>query len=372
MRWQRLVIMAALAIGAAAGTHMTAAARAQTVGAVYTATNDPAGNVIVVYDRDPHGGLVHAGAYPTGGIGTGAGLGNQGGLRMTADGQFLLAVNAGSNDISVLEVAPDGLVWRAIAPSGGTAPISVAASGRLVYVLNAGGGAGGVDAVVGFRLSRAGQLTMIPGSTRALSAPATGPAQVEFSPDGRTLVVTEKGTSAIDVFMVDDDGRLSGGMSYASQGQTPFGFAFGKRNQFFVSEAFGGSVDASAISSYQLTRAGQPRVVSPSVPTTETAACWVVVTGDGRFLYTTNTGSGSISGYQIRPDGTIALLDASGVTAAAGPGPIDMALSGNSRFLYALHAGIGAVSAFRVEQHGQLVSLGLTSVPVGSNGLAAR
>jgi hypothetical protein len=49
-----------------------------------------------------------------------------------------------------------------------------------------------------------------------------------------------------------------------------------------------------------------------------------------------------------------------------------MALSGNSRFLYALHAGIGAVSAFRVEQHGQLVSLGLTSVPVGSNGLAAR
>ena len=126
-------------------------------------------------------------------------------------------------------------------------------NGRLVYVLNAGGAVGGTDSVVGFRLSRDGALTMIAGSARGLSAPSTGPAQVELSPDGASLVVTEKATNRIDVFAVEDTGLLGAPTSYASPGMTPFGFAFGKRDQFFVSEAFGGAADASAISSYQLT-----------------------------------------------------------------------------------------------------------------------
>lgn len=380
----RRVILATLTMAALLATGMTTSAAQglnQTrerwhdrdpVGAVYTMTNDPAGNGVVALGRGPRGDLTVAGTYPTGGLGTGAGLGNQGGLRLTADGRFVLVVNAGSNSLSVLEVERTGLELRDTTPTAGTHPISVAIDGRLVYVLNAGGDAGGVDSLVGFRLTRLGRLRMIPGSRRPLSAPTTGPAQVEFSPDGRNLLVTEKGTNKIDVFSVEDDGRLAEGMAYTSAGATPFGFAFGNRNQLFVSEAFGGAPDASAISSYHLTRHGQLRVVDPSVSTTETAACWVVVTNDGRFLYTTNAGSGSISGYAIRPNGMIALLDADGVTAAPGAGPLDMALSRGSRYLYALHPGLGAISAFRVREGGQLQSLGLTSVPEGVNGLAAQ
>jgi 6-phosphogluconolactonase (cycloisomerase 2 family) len=348
------------------------AAADQAVGAVYTATNDAAGNAVVAFDRDAHGLLAPAGAFPTGGRGTGAGLGNQGALRLTRDGRFVIVINAGSNDVSVLEVDGSTLVWRDRKPSGGVRPVSLAVDGRLVYVLNAGGSAGDVDSLVGFRLSREGALTQIPGSTRRLSAPSTGPAQVEFSADGSTLVVTEKATSLIDVFSVASDGTLSAGVAYSSSGTTPFGFAFGQRDQLFVSEAFGGAVDGSAVSSYRLTRSGELAIVSPSVATTETAACWIVVTNDGRFVYTTNAGSGSISAFRIDADGAIALADADGVTAQAGAGPTDMALSGNSQFLYALHAGSGSISLFRIVEQGGLESLGVMPLARGANGLAAR
>jgi len=171
---------------------------------------------------------------------------------------------------------------------------------------------------------------------------------------------------------VGDDGTLSARTTYAAPGQTPFGFAFGHRDQLFVSEAFGGAVNGSAVSSYQLTSDNTLGVVSPSVPTTETAACWVAVSGDGRFAYTTNAGSGSISGYAIRPDGTISLLDSDGVTVSTGGGPSDLALSHNDQFVYVLHSGAGRISVYRVQEHGGLIASGSVLLPGGANGIAAR
>jgi 6-phosphogluconolactonase (cycloisomerase 2 family) len=178
----------------------------------------------------------------------------------------------------------------------------------------------------------------------------------------------------VDIFAVEDTGVLGASMSYVSSGPTPFGFAFGKRDQFFVSEAFGGAADASAVSSYQVTGEAAIGVVSPSVPTTETAACWVVVSGDGKYLYATNAGSGTVSGYSIRHNGAIALLDANGVTGTTGAGVTDVALSNNGRYLYALRPGAGAIVSFRVENHGGLALIGTTPIPSGSgsNGLIAR
>jgi 6-phosphogluconolactonase (cycloisomerase 2 family) len=241
-----------------------------------------------------------------------------------------------------------------------------------VYVLNNGSFGGGIDTVVGFRLSRDGVLTEIPNSTRGLSAGATGPAEVSLSPDGASLVVTEKATNRVDIFVVEDSGLLGTLSTYASSGNTPFGFAFGKHDQFFVSEAFGGAANASAISSYQVTGAATFSVISPSVPTTETAACWVAVSPDGRFLYTTNAGSGTVSGYSIRPDGSIALLDSDGVTGVTGGGVSDVTLTINGRYLYALRSGAGAIAVFRVEEHGGLTSLGAVPVQAGANGIVAR
>ncbi len=371
----RNIVGAVAALVFVAGTLVSATQDRAVVGAVYTATNGAAGNQILAYDRAASGDLTFAGAFDTGGSGTGAGLGNQGGLRMTSDGKFLLVVNAGSHDVSVLRVTAQGLEVTDRIGSGGLRPVSIAASGRLVYVLNAGGSIGDSDNLSGFRLSRDGRLTPIPGSTRPLSNTSTAPAQIEFSPDGSLLVVTEKGPNTIGVYPVSDTGIAGAGTFYASSGATPFGFSFGQRGQLFVSEAWGGAPNASTVSSYEFSASGQLLSLHPVVPNTETAACWLVVTKSGRYLYVTNTGSSTISGYGIRPDGTLELLDADGATAPTGAGsaPIDLAFSVNDQYLYALSAGANTITAFRALPHGKLQPIGMVGgLPAGTNGLVAR
>ena len=377
MKHRMLLLITALAIwslttGTTVAQESSAGAdqRVPVAGAVYTMSNAAAGNSVIVFDRLSDGRLVDAGQVPTGGAGTGSGLGNQGGLTLTGNERWLVAVNAGSDTVSVFEVRNHGLRLRDVAGSGGKQPVSVTEHHGLVYVLNAGS-----DSISGFVLGQHGLLQALSGSTRALSGAGTGPAQISFSPDGDVLVVTEKNTNKIVTFVLDRNGRPGPAMAQDSNGQTPFGFAFGKRDQLFVSEAFGGAENASATSSYELGPDGTLRTISASVGTNQTAACWVVVTPNGRFAYATNTGSGSISGYRIGFDGALELLDADGRTAETGDGstPIDLALTDNGRFLYSLNSGSNTIGAFRVHADGSLVPLPFVDgLPAGANGLAAR
>jgi 6-phosphogluconolactonase len=352
-------------------------------GVVYTASNRVAGNEILVFDRDERGGLSFAQAFPTGGLGTGGGLGNQGGLVLSADSRWLLVVNAGSNDVSVFRVYDDGLKLASRTPSAGQRPVSVTIDRDLVYVLNAGGAVGGVDNIAGFRLDRRGRLHSIANAVQPLSAPNTAPAQVGFTPDGDFLVVTERATNLIGVFAIangeDDDDENHGvagpGIFHQSAGVTPFGFSFDPRGHLLVSEAAGGAPDASTVSSYSVARDGELEVISGGVPTTESAACWLVVTDNGRFAFTTNTGSGTVSAFRVHRDGALALLDDDGVAASTGTGsaPADAALSVGSQFLYTRNGGNGTISAFRVTRNGDLTPLStLTGLPDGANGIAVR
>lgn len=338
--------------------------------AVYTMSNGSAGNAVLIFDRLADGRLVRAGAASTGGTGTGAGLGNQGGLVLSGSEKWLFAVNAGSNSIAVLEVRRRGLHLVEVQPSGGIRPVSVTEHRGLVYVLNAGS-----DSIAGFTVGRDGRLRPLDGSDRPLSGAGTDPAQIAFTPDGDALVVTEKATNKIVTFEIGRDGLPGDAQVQDSNGPTPFGFAFGKRDKLFVSEAFGGAENASATSSYDIDRQGVLTTISASVGTNQTANCWVVVTPNGRFAYVTNTGSGSISGYAIDFDGTIELLDADGRTAVIGDGsaPVDLALTDSGRFLYSLNSGTNTIGAFRVHSDGSLAQLPFTGgLPSGANGLAAR
>jgi 6-phosphogluconolactonase (cycloisomerase 2 family) len=158
-----------------------------------------------------------------------------------------------------------------------------------------------------------------------------------------------------------------------SEGMTPFGFSFGHRSLLLVSEAFGGSPDAGAVSSYELLPDGTLYPDIRSMGTTETATCWLIATGNGRYAYTTNTGSNSVTGVEVGRDGSLGLLDADGATGMAGSAPIDAALSRNGRFLYTLNSGDGSLSAFVVGADGGLTSLaGVSGLPEGANGLAAQ
>ena len=338
--------------------------------AVYTITNDTSGNEVAVYERSADGSLAFMDSYPTGGLGSGAGLGSQGSVILRENGRRLFVVNAGSNQISVLAVRKDGLELLDVVDSGGEMPISLTLNGSFLYVVNAGGSGN----ITGFRVRDNGELLPLYGSTQPLSNGGTGdspgPAQISFSRDGRLLVVTEKATNLIDVFPVEN-GIAGSPVSHPSAGTTPFGFAFAKRNDLIVSEAFGGAPDASAVSSYNVD-ADNFEVISPAVGTTQTAACWVVISNNGRYAYITNTGSGSISSYRIETNGAISLLEAQAGLTGEGSSPADMALSNDGKFLYALGVASDTVSIFRVRENGKLQSLGSVDVPAGAVGLAAR
>ena len=334
--------------------------------AVYTMTNAVAGNHVAVYDRMRDGSLKARPLVPTGGFGTGAGLGSQGAIALSDSRRWLLVSNAGSDDVTVFHVDNDRLKLAGRFPSGGHTPISITIHGRLVYVLNAGSPGN----ITGFLLSAQGTLNPIPDSTRLLSAPAAGPAQVQFSPDGDMLVVTEKATNHIDVFDVGPNGIPGTLVANWSHGMTPFGFAFGKSNQILVSEAFGGAANASALSSYAVRDNATLALETGSAPTHQSAACWVVLTANGRFAYTTNTGSGSVTGFRVGVHGELTLLNADGRTGLTPAGPIDAAFSDGGRFLYVLTST--GIAGFRVEPDGSLWSIGLFPVSSGSVGLAAQ
>jgi 6-phosphogluconolactonase (cycloisomerase 2 family) len=264
-------------------------------------------------------------------------------------------------------VGPRGLQLTDRVASGGMMPISVAVHGDLVYVLNAGV----PESITGFHLSNHGELTPIAGSSRGLSGSGVGPAQVGFTPDGRALVVTEKGTNQITTFTVHADGTASSAMSTASAGQTPFGFAFDRQGNLVVSEAFGGAGDASTASSYRIGADGSVSLTDGPLALTETAACWVAISEDGRFAYTTNTGSASVTGVRLDHRGSLSLLDADGVTAGTGAGPIDADFGQGGRYLYVLAAGGDVLNGFAIDSHGGLTAIGSWPTPDGAAGVAA-
>src|SRR5581483_2990930 len=238
---------------------------------------------------------------------------------------------------------------------------SLTVRGWLLYVLNAGG----AGSISGFEVGR-DSLAPIAGSARPLGAGSAGPAQVQFTPRGDALVVTEKASSTIDVYPVGDDGLAGAPVVSPSAGGTPFGFDFDNRGRLLVSEA------AGSASSYAVSTEGAA-VISGAVATHQGAPCWLVATTNGRFAYTANAAAGSISGFSVGSDGTLALLDGSGVTAGLGAGshPLDEAVSRNGRYLYNLTDGAHLISAFEIAADGGLTAAGQVAVPAGAAGLAA-
>jgi 6-phosphogluconolactonase len=333
-------------------------------GAVYVLSNQVSANAVLVYDRAPDGSLTAVGSVPTGGTGTGGGLGSQGAVVVDGPGRHLYAVDAGSGTVTSFRITPGGLE-RLGSWAAGTRPVSVTTHDDLVYVLDAGGAGG----ITGFRAAD-GRLAPIAGSSRPLSGSGVAPAQVSFSPDGSVLLVTEKATSLLDVYDVHADGTAGGPVISTSAGTTPFGFGFDNKGHAIVSEAFGGGTDASAVSSYDVSELGATAVTA-SAGTTETAACWIAVTNNGRFAYAGNAGSASVSGYRIAPDGSLTLLDADGRTGVAPAGVIDLATSRDSRTLYA-RLGNGSVAAWSVRADGALTQLRVAGgLPAGAAGVAA-
>jgi 6-phosphogluconolactonase len=330
------------------------------IGHVYLDDNTAGTNTIAALDRHLDGTLTPEPGSPftAGGAGTGAGLASQGAVQLAAGGRFLLAVDAGSSQISVERVLPGGALRLSdVAPSGGVLPVSIAVHGSLVYVANAG--PAGTN-YTGFRLSPWGTLQPIPGSTVALPGSAQ-PGDVLFNSAGTKLIGTRVGTSQIDSFTVGLSGRLrtAPGSPFTAQGLGPFGSQFRPTNpsQLFVSNAHNGT-GLGTVSVFADSPDGSLTPVGTSpYADQQTAPCWVVISPDGRYLFAVNTGSGTISRYAIAGGGQLTLLGSTTVSAMAGVGAVDPGLSPGGRFLYVNESRVSSVGIFAVSGNGNLSEL---------------
>lgn len=339
---------------------------------VYTQTNDPGGNQIIAYRRAADGTLTQLGAYDTGGRGTGTPhLASQGSVVLTDDGRWLFAANAGSDDLSVFAVAADGLTLVDRVEAGGVRPTSVTAHHDRLFVLSTGD-QGAPASLHGFRFNDDGQLTPLEGSRRRLSRPDADPAQIGFSPDGGTLVVTERATDSISSYVIGQDDSAEGPTVLASPGATPYGFDFTRAGVLVVTEAAGGKLGAASASSYALAGPGSLSLVSGSVGNTRSEVCWAAISPDGRHVYMTNFGDGTISSYTIAADGRLELFQpVAGTTVEGQKGIRDEAISRDGRYLFALHADVQQLFGWQVHQDGSLTPVGaFGDLPTTVAGLA--
>jgi 6-phosphogluconolactonase (cycloisomerase 2 family) len=339
--------------------------------AVFVQTDNPSGNQILAYDQASDGTLTPAGTYDTGGNGgveTGSvvdPLASQGSLTLADNGHTLLAVNAGSNSVSVFRVYGAALALWQVVPSGGGFPTSIAIHGGLVYVLNAGG----TGSLQGYVLVR-GTLRPLPGSNRSLRLANTNPpnylaapGQVGFTPSGSQVIVTTKNSgSDIDVFSVGFDGLLSlTPVVNASATPVPFAFSFDSAGHIVVTEAGTSDVSVYGINANEtLTSLG-------SVTDGQTALCWIA-TANG-FFYGSNAGSANLSAFQVSSGGVPALV---GIAASTEAGTTDSAVTPNDRFLYVENGGAGTVDEFHVNSDGTLFEIGMvTGLTAPMEGIAA-
>jgi 6-phosphogluconolactonase len=338
-------------------------------GAVFVMTNAAENNEILSFARMADGSLFDRHVFATGGRGSGGTidpLQSQGSLLLSEDRSLLFATNAGSGDITVFRVNGPRLERIQVEPSGGSSPVAITQHGELIYVLNVGGN----DSVAGFRLSGNGKIEQIAGSRKQLSNSDTGASGLVISPDGHFLAVTERLNGLVDVFAIGSDGTLGGIVSTASSGPGPFSIGFAPNGALLTTEA-----PNSAISSYAVQSSGALTVVSGSIATQGTAACWHVITPDGRFVYTSNSGTSSISGFAIANNGGLAPIGVTVLaTQAAGSTNLDIAITADGRYLYLLNARTGTVGVFAIHQDGTLLGLGTAGdVPAaaGANGITA-
>jgi 6-phosphogluconolactonase (cycloisomerase 2 family) len=409
-------------------------------GAVYAMTNALGNNEIKVYHRANDGTLTLIQTIATRGGGSGIqldptdSLGSQGGLVLDRRHHRLFAVNTESfaedlredptdigdchkGTISSFRVAEDGsLTLVDQIPSGGLFPASLAVRGDRLYVLNAGGpglnpvcGIG--PNITGFHVRPNAEMRLLADSTQPInpgSSPGSflncdpgvgpfptdefrcglnppafprGPAQIGFTPDGRALVVTVKGTNSIYVFPVDKAG-LPGAPKITQVGgpnqPTPFGFAFDGRGHLIVTEPFGATptipaVPFSAVSSFAINEDGTLEAISSSVPNGRGTSCWIALDPSSRYAYIGNNATSDISSYRIGKNGSLTLLEA--VAAPANlPNDLAVAQDNGKSFLYVLNSGNGTVGAFRIEDDGSLTPLGAVDglpADAGAQGLAA-
>jgi 6-phosphogluconolactonase len=361
---------------------------------VYTATNDPAGNQVIIFARKSDGTITQTGTAATGGKGSTSEppfnfpiVDSSGSIDLTPDGKLLFVVNAGSNTVTSFQVTANGLKRKSVVSSHGKLPISLTSSGHLLYVVN-----GNSANIYGWSFSSTGKLTPLAGSNRKLTAVTpTGKkdkvgvaAGIGFSSDGGVVAVTQRGLprkyGEIDTFLISRNGAAGPSQAFATPGvDNPFGFSAVGRyllvsNAGYVATPSGTMPNPAdftqftgSAATYKVSKTGKLTFVKDT-PTGGRAACWLVVTKNGKTAFVTNTlskapptsGKGAVSSLSVGPGGKMTLL----TQADTGPGfPGDEGISNDGKYLYAIDPSIvipglkGHIEVYRLGPGGSMTRL---------------
>jgi 6-phosphogluconolactonase len=407
-RWSLPGLVAAVAVVAFALPGMASAkspskSKARVVGRVYTESNSPKRNEVLIFNRYSNGHLMFLKAVATGGKGgqqlqpgcapTCPFLDTQGELAQTSNGKLLFAVNAGSNSVSSFQVTAGGLKLVSVHSSGGKFPNSLTIHGNLLYVLDSGifpmPGPPVPGNIAGLRFNAAGSLSAVSGSIRALTPTVPGLArQVGFNNNGKLLVVSLLGnptlptpvaTDSIDTFKVSASGAASAPTAHNSTTPFPFGFAFDRNDHLLMSQVTSLTIPgAGDTASYNVASSGALTPITTQA-TKGTAPCWVTVTPNGKYAYVVNTGGGAPTGgftseFRVFPNGGLKLLGNTAVRKNEFA-LTDETLSSDSHYLYVLSTGATPathhIDEYKVGGNGILTFIGQTpAMPVpGASGL---
>ena len=365
----------ALSIGAIA-TPTYAAENFQGNGSsVFVMTNDNTKNEVLTYQRSYNGQYELRSRTATDGRGSGGTtdpLQSQGALTLSGDHSLLFAVNSASGTVSSFHLLGGLPVLVDKESSGGAFPIAVTEHNYTVYVLNAGG-AGAVDV---FKADGLGRLHEAPDAKVFLTGTNSGASSISVSPNGKWLVVIEKVSNSIDLFPIHPDGTLGTVVNNKSVTPGVFATVFTPNGQLIVSENQPNSgTDTSSISSYTINSNGTLAAITQSLPTYGNGNCWNAITPNGHWVYVDNSATSSVAGFTVGANGSLTPVASTILsTLPEGTTNLDMTVSGDGKYLFNLESGSGAIGVFSINSDGTVNQLGdIEGLPktVGFNGIAA-
>lgn len=308
-------------------------------GYLFTMSNGAASNELLQYTIKDNGALVFKNSLSTGGIGAGAGLGDQGAVTVSTDKKYIFVVNAGDNSVSSFSISFGDLNLVGKYNLTGVRPISVTQRGNLVYVLNSAGATGAVS-LEGFTLNAStGALTAIASSLTQMPVDCN-PAQISFVYDD-ILVISEKSTNTLSSYTLNASHVPTNRQTKASQDVQPFGFSVSSAGRLFVTEASGNS----SISSYAVSTSGVITNIS-TFKNGQGGACWTVLSKDESIVYATNTGSNTISEVSISSSGS--LTGNTPFSMGAGNGPLDMAVNNSGEYVYVIAGTTDKIYGYKI------------------------
>src|SRR5262249_26470755 len=146
--------------------------------------------------------------------------------------------------------------------------------------------------------------------------------QISFTPDGQTLVAAERiagkhdkatgyAKGALITFPVRPDGTLGAKQVTAPTGNGPYAFTFTSEGTLLVVEQNGAfnNVGGGRVMSYALKSDGMLRPIGRPVASTGTDTCWIVLTNDQKYTFTTSPfGASRISAFTVDKTGAMTLL----------------------------------------------------------------